>query len=181
LSVYDRKANGRGRYDLSTFVGWVKISEGPLRHWFWQAERQWVEDGRPDREQDPSNPYWALQTYKTIACARTLAELDRLIDSATWAGWYDGYRGHDKPKQFKAYYVSWGNKRSAKAVDRVRLKLRTVREKIRSVYEETGYMPVGMGVDGKFIGYRGVGEAAKADEVMAALATMEFIGGFGDE
>ena len=120
-------------------------------------------------------------TYKTIVCARTVAELERLIESARWSGWYSGYRGYNKPAKYSSYYVSWGRKRSAKALDKVQGKLQAVLKHIKAEYERTGYLPTGMGPDGKFIGYRSAGESQQADEVIAALATMEFIGGFGNE
>ena len=126
MSIYDRQANGRGRYDESIFIGGAKISAGPMEYWREQTTRQWMEDGSPDREQDPANPYFALQTYKTLVCARTVAELERLIESAKWAGWRKGYHADGRPKSYGAYCVYWRRKRQARALDSVRLKLQQV-------------------------------------------------------
>ena len=174
MSIYDREANGRGRYDESVFVGGTKISAGPMEYWRDQTRRQWLADGEPDREQDPANPYFALQTYKTLVCARTVAELDRLIESAKWAGWYYGWGSvTQRPKKFDAYRLYWSWKRQAKALDRVFYKLNCIRGHINAAIEETGYIPYGVTEEGRIMGYRQRTDSNKADESLVALLAMD--------
>ena len=171
MSVYDKTANGRGRYDESVFVGGTKISSGPMKYWRAVTQRQWDSDGCPSRDADPSNPYWTLMTYKTFVCARTVAELDRIIESAKWAGWRNVRI--NRPAPFSRYFVYYGNKRQAAAIDRVRDKLLLVRGHIRRITEDTGYVPYGVNVAGDVMGYRQASEAYMADEALAALVAWE--------
>lgn len=182
MSVYDRQANGRGRHEESTFVGGSKIAKGPMTLWRNNAERQWLADGEPEEDLDPSHPYWVLQTYKTYVCARTVAGLERLIEAATYSGYAKGYwRDADKPKHLSRYQVSYYQKRAAKALDRVVERLQAVLGHIKRIQEEQGQTPYGMDCEGNFVGYRSMNESNKADEATAALMALEYMGGFGND
>ena len=181
MSVYYKQANGRGRYEEITFVGGTKISKGAMALWRQNARNQWDRDGKPDRDADPSNPYWALQTYSTLVVARTVSELERLIESATYSSWSGRYRsrrhGTEVQKRYASYYVSYSNGRQAKALDRVLERLESVLEHVRAVIERDGKTPYGMDCDGNFVGYRAANESNKADEALAELMSLGFENG----
>ena len=182
MSIYDRKgrerSDGSVRHTETTFVGGCgPISKGPMQLLQHNAYRQWVHDGEPDRDVDPSNPYWALQTYKTYICCRTVAELERVIEAAYWSSWKSA-RYNTRPKTVSQYTLYYNQKRQARALSRVHEKLELVRDHIKRLQEEHGATPIGVDPDGNCQGFRPITTNSQADEAEAALMTLDFMGGF---